>query len=415
MGIPRDPRTEHALRSVADMLLSGTAGSPPGPEGDDGTDAIAFPTEVPSTAPGQTLHELVLVGSVPGYGGAWLTQYGWTRWQSRQPIALLRLDRQAVEVESFGEPIGCEDAALNEAVKTFTGAGVRIALAPRGDGQGLIRAAARQMEHWTILTGADEACVMACYQLIKGLVADDGVGPTGGIGLVLVGCEQATARSAAQRLARACEQYLGVRVELSCVLPRIDRVQGRWVTRLKCGDRPWESVAQALGLNPESDPHDEPVQLADPVEPRATGQATQAPGAKPAERAQPSLADYVSGLKGIQARCPRIPEAELALDPAGRLHVLYGGRAGERAESAILKLIDAQQWCSEHRELIAMACHGTNVDTAAEPQAHLFTNRPRSVLTVSAFAPAARCPLALHLLKAVEVGGATHYLHEQLL
>jgi hypothetical protein len=106
------------------------------------------------------------------------------------------------------------------------------------------------------------------------------------------------------------------------------------------------------------------------------------------------LADHVTGVTLLAARCPGHEKIELAVDPAGRLH-LIGWEANLR------ELWIVETWARKHLRLIAMACPQQSIDLTGRCVRHVFTNAPASLTDLHG------SELHLHVLATVQVGDGT--------
>ncbi|MEM6332249.1 MAG: hypothetical protein AAF823_02800, partial [Planctomycetota bacterium] len=133
------------------------------------------------------------------------------------------------------------------------------------------------------------------------------------------------------------------------------------------------------------------------------------------------------GHNPLDPRCPRHPEVELLLDPAGRLHLLApptpsAQAAAERSaaagsptqtpadpNTALLQALETRQWAVEHLDLLALAHRNLRFDRAAAPALHLFTTTPHTATHLAThLGPAIH--LRLHLLQHVTLGNQSTWL-----
>jgi len=107
-----------------------------------------------------------------------------------------------------------------------------------------------------------------------------------------------------------------------------------------------------------------------------------------------ALAEHVDGLIPILPRCPEHERVELALDAAGRMHLLT-------QEDFLRELFVVEPWARAHRELIGMACPGRTIDPRGRIIKHIFTARPIDVSDLH------QSDIRLHVLAPVKVKGET--------
>lgn len=103
----------------------------------------------------------------------------------------------------------------------------------------------------------------------------------------------------------------------------------------------------------------------------------------------------------LDARIPDQPQTQLVVDIDGTVHILAQHHADEAdARSAVMQLIEAGQWVSDHLELIALTQRDRDfVDT--QPTLHLLTDR--ADLTTQLVGKLAG-QVKLHLLQEVNLG-----------
>jgi hypothetical protein len=152
---------------------------------------------------------------------------------------------------------------------------------------------------------------------------------------------------------------------------------------------PHDSTAAAA-----SAPHAPHIKLAPKpsidIEPKQPSRA-----AEPDDHGKPvPLATHVEGLTLLPLRAPGHERIELAIDRAGRLHLL--GR-----ESTLREMTIVEAWAKAHRELIAMACPSHPIDPSAKTVGHVFTDQPATLADLHGTG------LRLHVLAPVVVNGRT--------
>jgi len=413
-----DAKTQRALHSLADLLLTGPAGTPQGAGEFD--DTLQFPHGTRGDSrPVRRQVELLLAGRVPGYAASWLSQYSA---EQTRPSVLLRFGSGGAELEVYGptpEQLHCADEHSDFAgvLQRLASCGPRLAIAPIDLSPQELSHRASQIERWTILTSADDQALMACYQVLKVLVTQgEPIGPTEGVGLVFVGCDEVTAKAAADRIAPVAQQFLGLQLELAGVIRRIEPITDRVRMRFEGNDL-WPAIAGTLRLDEveRSSPAD-PRPLVSQEEIEALRQESPEPAhlhdSGLGERGS-QLVDYLPGARLLPARCPRHPPVELAADQAGQIHLLMRCES-EPVEQRVMQLLEARLWALEHRQLLALASPGQRLDPVVEPVAHLFTDHLGAATGLALAGPPNARLLRLHLLKTVTVGGRTHYVHEEL-
>ncbi len=382
--------------ALADLFLGETDGrEPPGattpPSGRSILTLISsndldepFATAGERTQSGLTIEGLI-IGHLPVLASAWVSQYArYVAEQIGKWVGLVRIRSGHATIELVGPPGGQSPPSATSATD------LKSALAH----------AAAQTAHWiirvdelseprlselqgvdrlTLLSGADEAAVVASYRTLKLLSerASHSGEPT--IGVAIVGAPKDRAKEAAERLARTVEVHLGRRLPLTACIPQVGPGRILLIYRVDLSE-PTDGVLpviiEALRTGAEearrqAEPHP-------PIPGAAAPTATEAPspvaaGMLPVPPG--TLSPHVPGLKALPARCPFAPGVELAIDGTGRVHALarLDGADGRVME----RLLAASAWAGLHAEWIRLATGGSGAGGNAT--AHVFTEDPRSV------------------------------------
>ncbi len=109
-----------------------------------------------------------------------------------------------------------------------------------------------------------------------------------------------------------------------------------------------------------------------------------------------TLASHLVDLQSTALRCPYASGIEVAIDGAGRLHLLARSKSESAEESTLAALLIASSWAEQHSGLLASSLG--KVSSVARPTLHLFTDKPkhsRRLLETN---------LRVHLLAEVHVG-----------
>ena len=270
----------------------------------------------------------------------------------------------------------------------------------------------------TILTGTDQAAVVAAYQTIKSIVA--GCGPERGeldLGLFIAGSTESAAVEAAERLADTTQQQLGCTLQLRGSMHQLEAVDSalhREHVHLEGGaPRLVADIRQAITAVSSKPPAADPVPVVVPAPPVAPPLAV----AEVAEPSPPSIetpvdhslseptVDFesvedpptdelvacVEGLTALPVRCPHHASIELAVDAGGVVQVL--GMIEE-----LPALLAVQAWAGSHGALLALACRECSIRAEASPEVHVFAE------SADVLAPLHGTSLRLHVLMTVEIG-----------
>lgn len=399
---------------------------------------------------GEIVAELLLVGHLPVRGSLWIGPFADALARERGPTALVRLNEDEPSIELFRSPAflaGDDGDAIDFAplVRELSGS----------IGTWLIRpasAAAANLldaDRVTVLTAADEAATVALYKTLKELAeAAKAAGravPV--VTLALAGCDREQARELVARVNRTASTYLGFEVRLGVSVPQIEAgirptgyrrfrgqtkpelraifealrdapvgarmqtathgeatrgetVRGRepaapWRAESSSGDFAWRGSTVAARVMAESGA--DQVKIAPNVR-AAVGMAAPRASSRPSEPARAAspaaLTDHVPGVSPLIVRCPGHEQIELAVDQAGRLHMIGW-------EANLRELGIAEAWARLHLRLISLASPQTPIDPAGRFVRHVFTGEPATVADLHGSG------VQLHVLAPVQVEGQT--------
>ncbi|MFM9994975.1 MAG: hypothetical protein ACKVU4_04150 [Phycisphaerales bacterium] len=360
----------------------------------------------PPTAPAPARIEGLIIGHLPVLASAWVTQYArHLAEQTNAWVGLVKARAGQVSVELVGPTAAAEPAIAPPSARETLDAA--LAEGARAARHWLIRvdelAEARLadltgLDAVTLLTGADEAAVVASYRTLK-LLGEHADGDTPSrLGVAIMGASTDTARDAAARLARTVQVHLGVTLPLNACVPRIGA--GRSVTLFR-GDlaggteaalpgivgairsmAPAPATAPALAPEPIEPPtpaaghgvapaRGEHPAATPPDAPGPTAAPESAPGGSPAVSSV-ALTAHLEGLRALPARCPTAPSVEIAVDAHGRVHLL----ADSATTNPVEQLFAASGWAALNRDWVALAAGGAAGSGAAV--LHVFTSDARN-------------------------------------
>lgn len=412
---PASGATQAEYDALTDLFLSDAAMAPAsrarGGEGDAGTQTESTPVEA------------LIVGHLPVLGTAWVGAYASHRaGQIGRAVGLVRLSEEGAIIDLVGAPGMARPAKV--AAESFDDA-VRAAgrhaglwiIAPEGQDEEAVAASAG-VSRVTVLTGADDPAVLACYGVMK-RVAEHGATR---LHVAIMGADAARAADAQARLGQTARSSLGL------TLPKVDvvaRIGAASVSPVYSGRGPEvEAIAGLLagagarqgGYEREGSPlrfergpgrgdpevvvmaeHRSQRQRGSGGTPVTSGPASRTGGAPvqlgPPRGAESSLPE---GLEALGSLCPAAPGIEVCRDREGRVHLVArlgrgtqarpGGPAGE--------LLTAAAWCAMNAGLLGRAFPGLD---GGEPTLH--------VLTVSAPEVRGLLDTAIRLHLVVEAAG----------
>ena len=420
------PPTE-AYDALADLFLSNDEAAASVPPQQPNTDPLPFsaiqePRSTPQVVdepPHQPAPiarapiEALILGHLPVLASVWVMQYAKSLAHEKlTPVALLRFNHDHVTLDLVGDETqarGCLDthATLQSAIQA----------AGKLAGTWLIRLAEtdeptvfeqENIDTVTLLTGANEAAIVASYHTVKAIASawnPDQPGPEPTLKLSVMGATPEKARDAWTRLNRATRTFLDRKVQLGLCPDHVSAGKSRtiysgdsdedlasvlrWVHHARTADHAPTRAPAPIQILPPAPPTIEPLD----IDPRPTTPSTQthAAGAlepapvlqdaqDPATESQEDLARKL-GLNPIDARCPYARHVELALDQDGRLHILAAAtqRSHANEQTTLHALTTVGAWAKDHAQIIAMTCQGHTTAVQHAPVIHLLTDRPQNV------------------------------------
>ncbi len=225
------------------------------------------PQEPASSDSAPAVHvEAVLVGNLPSISGPWLTQYAQLVADAEGPVAILHLGEREVELELV-EPRHAPDTAqrgwrlsggsrlrhplidlLDSAVRAERHA-VRTLMIHVVDGlagRGAHRLLA--IDHWTLLSGADEAAVHAAAQALDAVVRTNPAVSRKRLALMVAGADEAASQDVANQLRSATGKLLDEPLELLGWLPRMGPVRVRQLGVFGGIETLWPQLTEWMAL-----------------------------------------------------------------------------------------------------------------------------------------------------------------------
>ncbi|MBL1217424.1 MAG: hypothetical protein D8M59_07995 [Planctomycetes bacterium] len=226
-----------------------------------------------------------------------------------------------------------------------------------------------------LLTGADQAAIVAAYRLLKRMAMLAGTETRlPQLALLTAGCNQSRAEEAIQRLSNTVSAFLDQNVELVGTIEAIRSTRIRSLSRFEMhGDfttwlttdlarmeplevtvRP-DSLSTRLNTNGHSHPP--------PVPPKANGHppstpqhgrivVENAPSLRRSTKREP-LCTLIAGLQPLPVTCPYATGIEFAVDQTGLIHVLTLDSAHDDSP-AIERLLVAGDWARDHATLLGL-------------------------------------------------------------
>lgn len=363
-----DPSTGSVLRITAER-------NAPAPTPAPLIQSAAALASPPAPRPAVHITALIL-GHLPVFASAWANQYARHMAQTvGEPVAVLRIRAGYASVDLIGtqQLNAAHSDSLEEAIHEagrFTSRWVlRV-----GELDEPSLATSDRIDELTLLTGVDEAAVVASYQTLKRLRLPPDRGPD--ITLAVMAADAERAQPVARKITQATQTFLDRETRVVCC---IERIAGGPSAHLFGGESSI-ALSDALQLIEDANtdaPHPLPHAPEPPAEPAAS-EPTRAPPAVPHAFAieREPVAPPIPGLRDIRARCPYADAVSLAIDEQGLVHLV--ARVDTALETQLKQLTTASAWIADHMPLLAL----TDPRLASRPHApttHLITRSPAAV------------------------------------
>lgn len=427
------PRVTPEYDALAELFLGADAPAParieakPAPRPADpplrlaGVEPDLHSDEPPAPARDAAVIDAVILGSLPVYASAWLLQHA--RDQSQKdaaPVALVRTLSGECSVDVVGIAPGDipKDAMSSlDAALAFVAASCARVLLRTGETSEHDLASHPAVGAITILTGVDDPALVAAYRTVKAIHSCEKP-----IRIATMGAPEADARRAFDKISRAAGAFLETPVEFAGHVEKIepapsvclhrgasrvslesllDSIRSRPVPVSPPDPEYSTDENQPSDAAPEPDaPRDPPALATDAPTPDDAPSHARAPA--PIVEQTPTLASRVKGLALTPIKAPGCARVEIAVDAAGRVHLLLEEQHDEPRAGGVAELLAAGAWARTNASLLATACAtllGAPVDETAAPSLHLFTSDPRRVR------PLLDADIRLHFLGRVEIDG----------
>jgi hypothetical protein len=337
----------------------------------------------PAAATESIVIEGLILGHLPVLGAAWVTQYAKHAADTiAAPVGLLRVQGGQVSVDVVtprgGARINAQEAERESLADALAAACaiarhwlVRVDDTSEPDLLGMAH-----LSCVTLLTGADDAAVVASYRTMKGLCAlPDAAREAPALHLAIMGAADDKAEAAEAKLRRAATTFLGRDIDATA---RVAKIGATAATAYYRGEAE-APLAEMIGLLRA------PARVAAPALVESKPLTMDGPRAAPVPareepapvpRVAPLSSDVLpDGLTALAVTCPFAPRVRLAIDTGRGLHLI----AGDGDDSA-RELLVAASWAGEHADLLAAACPGLRAaNVLAGPTLHVMTSDARAV------------------------------------
>ena len=338
--------------------------------------------------------EAVLLGHLPVRASLWVRQYACSTARRRDEIvALIRAAAGSTSVDliSGSKTIeSSECSSLHDALQQVNTVADRVILRvdETTEPELLDRA---EIDEITILTGADEAAVVASYRLIKTLTSvwdADEMTSTPHIRLAVMGATGQQVADASAKLSRAVDAFLDRPIEIIDAAGRIDATGTTNIFRDTVAHQAASILDELLDVgsgSPSLVGRIETLESTNAAEPEC---AVEQPAVLPAAEltaatqskiAKDELASLIKGLTKLETRCPFALDVDLCIDAMGLLHLV----TGDEHDSPMARLETVRAWVRDHLPLILRAepelAFPSAADRSAEIGMHLITNDPHTL------------------------------------
>ncbi|MEM0915622.1 MAG: hypothetical protein AAFR76_11635 [Planctomycetota bacterium] len=340
----------------------------------------------------------LIVGHLPVLASAWVAQHARDLAAERNaPIAVVSRAGGRVTIDLHGQHDRLTPAnTLDDAIEQAMHAGVCAWLLRVDAVTELALGDSPQITSLSILTGHDEAALVAAYRALKGLTGTDhdpGFDDAPQIHLAIMGATDAQGRPAAEKLRRATESFLQTGLASVSIT---EKIAAGSAARLYDGDSNIDIDQLLDSLPAEHEPpaataplrlsHGDHASRIGPVDthPDSADPATIAavrPLNEPTSDRLPSppraetLAPLL-GLASLQPRCPYADEVELAADAEGRAHLIIHAEGATHTLAGALESLEiARTWLTAHVTLLAAATNNAvRSGPPLDPACHLVVD-----------------------------------------
>lgn len=373
-GVPvasRDPFVGAATDdydAIADLFLGGER------PGAVTATAHARPAEHPTntdrTAP---RCDFLLLGHLPGAAAPWPAQYAAAlSAKSGERVGIIKIDSGEITVDLVGEPaLGNTAPTLDDALATLQRRAGRTLVV--SNDTAALPVGPDRSHAATVLTGADEAAIVAAYRLIRSIA-----GSVGEVTLAVMGADDAAAERVHRQVRDAADGFLPNGLSAG---PSVRRVGPISRVNLYRGDDPCslgdllaaisrpEPIKQNLASSPQRFDQVRRSVIDHPASTNVPPTPTPPPTPPPV-----SHASRITGLTPVESRCPYHENLELAADASGALAIVAVGGV-----ESVAALLAAKVWAKDHARLLAKA-EPTITNSSDEPTLHLMTDRPAAAI-----------------------------------
>lgn len=318
------------------------------------------PSRTAELAPAPCEH--LLLGHLPGAAAPWPAQYAAAiAEKTGERVGLIRLDTGIISVDLVGEPaVGNPEPTLDDAMRSLRRRAGRTLMV--SDDAATTMPGAGGRARATVITGADEAAIVAAYRMIRSIA-----GAVSAVTLAVMGADEAAAERVHRQVRDAAAGFLSCELTLG---PSVRRVGPIPRVNLYRGEDPRSARDIIAALTAQTEPAASNQPSVSPIETHTPAVTKIQPETAAPPSNEISHAARIAGLTPVESRCPHHEELELAADASGALAIVSVGGV-----ETVAALIAAKTWAKDHARLLARAEPAVTNQTA-EPTLHLMTDRP---------------------------------------
>lgn len=392
--------------ALADLFLTEPGAAP--------VRSHAAPSPTPAAAesnghaPVKPRVEGLVLGHLPVLAAAWVTQYAKHLADTEQTtVGVVRLAGGETWIDVV-LPRGTAARTSSRIGNGVANADLGRAFAAAGAvGVWLLRVDAPGELDWpataglsavTLLTGADEAAIVASYHTIKALFPRGG-GDDLPLHIAVMGADAEQAANAESKLRKSAQAFLDRGIASFARVGKIGACSTQTLFHSAAAATPAEIIARIsdspsrMGARGGGWVENSPGSMTVPNPTRSVGVPT---------IPNPGRPDMLPGLKAVKGRCPYTPGVEVASGPQGSMHLL--ARTGELSVAeAVRQLLTAASWADAHAALLDAANPGVFGDAESRgPTLHLLTDDPKAATGLL------HTGVRVHLSVGVEIEGKRH-------
>jgi hypothetical protein len=217
----------------------------------------------PADVPGVIRSQVVFLGNLPGFAGPWLAQYAQSQASTGHAVAVMHVHGQTIDLEVV-YPLGMKPSpaagvvpGMGESLIDVLDRLSRDGYAPvtrwllhlpaSADEQ--VMAMSHDLDHWTLLCGADEAAVTAGERWLGKLLQNDHRPERRRVSVAVMGSEESKAGDVVRRIDLAGKGLLVQPVELALCRKQMSPVNIRSMGSFGPSQELWQELLSYLSTS----------------------------------------------------------------------------------------------------------------------------------------------------------------------